>query len=211
MTREVFYAITLVAVSALAGPALADPGHSGGDRYGHGPGMMMGMGQYGPDDMGGYREGHMGRYAGDMVNPMSMIMRMHGPMTGFGMGMPGQIGPMGGGMMWMMAPDGQWGKSPEDIRETLQGKLKEYDADGDGTLSIGEFETLHSAMIREMMVDRFQYLDADGDGAVTPQEMAAPAARMEHMQELRERMWGVGPQDDDMRRPMGNGRMMDDN
>jgi len=72
----------------------------------------------------------------------------------------------------------------------MQAKLTEYDSDGDGTLSIAEFETLHSAMIREKMVDKFQQLDADGDGAITSDEMIAPAKKMERMQKMRSGMMG---------------------
>jgi len=210
MTKEGFFAITLAAATALGGPALADPGHWGGDGFGAGSRPMMG-----PAGPG---------FTGDMDDAMHMMMmRMHGPMMGGGMGMPGQMGfaggawgmggamgPMGGGMMWMLDTDGYGIATPQDIREGLQAKLKEYDADGDGALSIGEFETLHSAMIRETMVDRFQYLDADGDGAVTEQEMSTPANRMEHMQDLREQMWPDGPLGQGSRRQMGNGPMMDD-
>lgn len=209
MTKEGFFAIALVAATALGGPALADPGHWGGERFGTGPGTMMGPA--GPGFMGDTDDAmHM------------MMMRMHGPMTGGGMGMPGPMGfmggawgpgramgPMGGSMMWMLDTDGDGMATPQEIREGLQAKLQEYDADGDGTLSIGEFEALHSAMIRETMVDRFQYLDADGDGAVTAEEMSAPANRMEHMQALRERMWADRPQGQGVQRPMGNGPMMD--
>ena len=58
-------------------------------------------------------------------------------------------------------------------------RLTEFDADGDGTLSLSEFETLHAALARETTVDQFQHLDADGDGKITQTEMVAPARRME--------------------------------
>lgn len=190
MTKKGFFAITLVVATALAGPALAGPGHEDGGRFGAGPGTMMG--RAGPG------------FAGDMDGAMHMMMmRMHSPMMGGGRAMPGPMGamggawgmgPMGGGMMGMLDTDGDGIATPQEVREGLQAKLKEHDADGDGTLSIGEFEALHSAMVRETMVDRFQYLDADGDGAVTEQEMSAPANRMEHMQDLHERMWEGWPQ-----------------
>jgi len=210
MTKEGFFAIAIVTATAFGGAALADPGHGRGEGFGAGPGTMMG--QFAPG------------FAGDPDEYMHLMMRrMHGPMMGHGMGVPGPMGfiggawgpggamgPMGGGMMWMLDTDGDGIATPQEIREAFQAKLKEYDANGDGTLSIGEFETLHSAMIRETMVDRFQYLDADGDGAVTEQEMSAPADRMEHMQDLRERMWEGWPQGQGGRRPMWNRRMMDD-
>ncbi len=69
--------------------------------------------------------------------------------------------------------------TPDELRSGLQDRLAEFDADDSGTLSIDEFEALHSATIREAMVDRFQALDNDGDGEVTAEEMTAPAARMQ--------------------------------
>ncbi|MDX5370601.1 MAG: calcium-binding protein, partial [Alphaproteobacteria bacterium] len=68
---------------------------------------------------------------------------------------------------------------PEAARATMLARLAEFDADGDGSLSLAEFEALHAAMIRETMVDRFQHLDADGNGRITESEMGAPARRME--------------------------------
>jgi len=103
---------------------------------------------------------------GDMSEMQGMMQRMHENMT------------------QMMDADGDGTVTPEEMRGMMQAKLTENDADGNGSLSIKEFETLHSAMMRNMMVDRFQHLDADGDGAVTPEEMMAPAAMMERMQKM---------------------------
>ena len=91
--------------------------------------------------------------------------------------------------------------------------MKQYDADGDGTLSIAEFEALHNAMTRNFMVDRFQALDEDGDGKITAAEMAAPAKQMERMQMMRSQ----APAAPDGQMPMGqgngsgNGTMMNGN
>jgi Ca2+-binding EF-hand superfamily protein len=83
--------------------------------------------------------------------------------------------------------------------------LTEFDSDGDSTLSIAEFETLHSAMIRETMVDKFQHLDADGDGAVTAEEMTAPAEMMDRMEKMRAKMGMMQGQQE------GDGTMKTDN
>jgi|TARA_R110000787_G_scaffold31181_3_gene82960 Ca2+-binding EF-hand superfamily protein len=107
-----------------------------------------------------------GGMMGDMSEMQGMMQRMHENMT------------------QMMDADGDGTVTPEEMRGMMQAKLTENDADGNGSLSIEEFETLHSAMMRNMMVDRFQHLDADGDGAVTPEEMMAPAAMMERMQKM---------------------------
>jgi Ca2+-binding EF-hand superfamily protein len=133
---------------------------------------------------------------GNMGGMMDMMKRMHGNMMSGGM--------MGGGMMKMFDIDGDGITTPEEMRMQLQGKLSEFDGDGDGSLSITEFEALHSAMIRELMVDRFQHLDADGDGAVTPEEMAALADGMERMQMMRSNRADAPPLP-------GNGSMMQDN
>ena len=92
---------------------------------------------------------------------------------------------MNAGMMDMLGMRNSSGDSettPEEMRARLQATLKDYDADGNGSLSIDEFETYHSALIREKMVNRFQHLDADGNGAVTEQEMTAPADQMDRPQ-----------------------------
>lgn len=51
-----------------------------------------------------------------------------------------------------------------------------FDANGDQTLTLEEFETLWLEAMREHMVDRFQSLDDDGDAAVTLEEFQAPFA-----------------------------------
>jgi hypothetical protein len=99
---------------------------------------------------------------------------------------------MGGGAMGMMGGAGDGATTPEDMRARLQAALSDYDADGNGSLSIDEYETYHSALIRENMVDRFQHLDADGDGAITGQEIIAPADQMARMKVTHQRMHGEG-------------------
>ena len=194
---------------------MADSGPHHGDARGAGMGgehdmmeMMMRMhGMMGVDGaMPGLGMGMMGGQMG-----MGM-MGMPG-----GMGMMGPGGPMMGGMtalpgMGMMSDldaDGDGVVTPEEAQSGLGSLLSEYDADGDGTLSIAEFETLHSALIRETMVDRFQHLDADGDGRITVEEMQAPAAQMQRMQGLQERMMNEGGYAPGQMMP-GQGRMMDE-
>ncbi|SFF13398.1 EF hand [Sulfitobacter brevis] len=128
---------------------------------------------------------------------MDMMQRLHGNM-------------MGGGMMQMFDADGDGTVTPEELRTQLQAKLAEYDGNGDGSLSITEFEILHSAMIREAMVDRFQYLDANGDGAITAEEMTAPATKMERMNMMRAGQGQMQGQPGSGQ-VMGNGTMMNDN
>jgi hypothetical protein len=129
-----------------------------------------------------------GGQADMMSGMMQSMMRMHAQMMGGGMPMIGGPGGMAGmdrDMMQMMMSGDMMGsgmagtQSAADSGSTMRARLAEFDADGDGNLSLAEFETLHAAMIRELTVDRFQHLDADGDGLVTADEMGAPARRME--------------------------------
>ena len=184
MKRNTLLAAMTLAATAFGGAAFADANHGHGGQLGAqgGAGMMQNGGPGMMANMGGM---------------MDMMKRMHGNM-------------MGGGMMQMFDTDGDGTTTPEEMRTRLQAKLSEFDSDGDGNLSITEFEALHSAMIREMMVDRFQHLDADGDGAVTPEEMAAPADRMERMQMMRSNM-ADAPARPGNGQGMGNGSMMQDN
>lgn len=162
------------------------------------PGLASAMTHHHEDDAPAAATDGAGPQGGraDMMNMMNMMMPMmmkmhrqmmgggmHGgaPGSGHGKGMAGMDGStmrmmMGGGMMGggMMG-----GLEPGAAMKAMQDRLTEFDADGDGMLSLAEFETLHAAMIREKTVDHFQHLDADGDGRVTKEEMTAPAHRMQ--------------------------------
>ncbi|MEI4234749.1 calcium-binding protein [Roseovarius sp. D22-M7] len=194
-TRAKLAAATAILMS-LGGAALAAGDH------GHG-------GQGAPGSQGPGAGNH------DM---MQMMMRMHAQMMGGSepmgrMGMMGAGGPMsdmammGGGASFMglamerFEADGT--PTPQEAHERLQALLAEYDIDGDKALSLAEFETLHSALIRETMVDRFQFLDDDGDGAVTVEEVVKPADMMERMETMRDGMM-PGPNGG----MQGNGSMM---
>lgn len=175
MKRLVLATATIAAMGAAV-PALADANHGHGEsRTGDRAGPM---GQMGPGSM----------MDGDMGQMMRMMQMMHG----------GQAGMMGGGMMgsgMMMGgadhlqkifdADEDGTVTPEELRTGLLEALKTYDADGNGTLSLDEFETMHAAHMRETTVDRFQAFDADGDGQVTTDEIAAPAERMQRMMDRR--------------------------
>ena len=94
----------------------------------------------------------------------------------------------------------------------MLGDLKTYDTNGDGTLSLDEFQALYAAHTRTMMVRGFQMLDEDGDGKVTELEVTTAADVMqEHMDrgEWSRRLPGMGPDGTD--RPGPGNRMMDDN
>lgn len=94
-----------------------------------------------------------------------------------GAGMMGMGGPMIGSadhMQRLFDADHDGTVSPEELRTGLLDALKTYDADGNGMLSLAEFETLHAAHIREHTVDRFQAFDADGNGRGSGQWLSEP-------------------------------------
>jgi Ca2+-binding EF-hand superfamily protein len=57
-----------------------------------------------------------------------------------------------------------------EIDQARQAKLTEFDRDGDGSLTLEEYQALWLDAMRERMVDRFQAHDDDGDGMVTAEE-----------------------------------------
>ena len=154
-----------------AGGMMGGQGAGMGGQGGMMGGQGAGMGGQG-GMMGGQGAGMGGQ--GGMMQMMQMMKQMHGQMAG---GSGGMMGGMGGGQMGGMA--NLLGLSADG--EGLQVLLEEYDADGNGTLSIAEFEVAHSASIREAMVDRFQALDNDGDGQITAEEITAQMGRMQNM------------------------------
>ena len=182
---------------ALAAPAAAQNSHDHGTAQGGSAGSVEGGSALEPG----------GEQMPMMQNMMRMMMQMHqkmmghggmqgmdmgpsqmsarrGPMGGMGMearGNPrmGRMGMMDGDMMELMSRrHAGFASSPGDLSEKMSMHMKQFDADGDGTLSLAEFEALHSALMRESMVDRFQHLDADGDGKVIAEEMKEAAGRM---------------------------------
>ncbi len=66
----------------------------------------------------------------------------------------------------------------EEIDGVRAAELAEYDADGDGTLNLEEYQALWLARVYERMVDAFQELDADGDGEITIEEFNAGLANI---------------------------------
>lgn len=191
-------------VALTVGAATALPAYAGG-HYNHPAGNMGGyggaaignqgagmMGNQGAGMMGGQGVGTMGNQGtgmmggqggagmggqGGMMQMMQMMQQVHGQMGGAAGGMGGMGGGFGGGQMGAMG--GLMG--PGIDGEGLKTLLQDYDADGNGTLSIAEFEVAHSASIREAMVDRFQKLDNDGDGQITADEITALQERAQNM------------------------------
>lgn len=65
-----------------------------------------------------------------------------------------------------------------EIDEARAKRLAEFDGDGNGMLSLQEYEALWLDAMRERMVDRFQSHDDDGDGQVTVEEFSKKTARL---------------------------------
>ncbi|MCQ0094003.1 EF-hand domain-containing protein [Roseovarius sp. M141] len=64
------------------------------------------------------------------------------------------------------------GKVTQDEVDTFRAaQVTAADADGDGGLSIEEFDTVYRDLTRTKMVRAFQRLDADGDGTISDEEM----------------------------------------
>ena len=139
--------------------------------------------------------GQSGSMSGNQIQMMQkmmpLMMGMHAEMIGSeGMGMNGPAEKSGmmmdRSMMRMMMGSGMIDKSSaKDTAKILQSRLAEFDTNGDGNLTLDEFETLHAAMIIETTVDQFQHLDADGDGKITKTEVGALSQRMQ-MREMKQ-------------------------
>ncbi len=169
-------------VAGVAGHALAQDENADAPRYGRGmgPGMMMGRG--------------IGR---DMMGRSVMACRMmHG------------VGPrVCIRLMEMADADDNGQVSEQESAEFWRQQVEEYDADGDGSLSLEEFAKMHAAHTRPMMVDRFQFFDDDGDATVTLSELQAPFERMNRFMGRNDgrgmRGRGMGPRG--MHQGMGRG------
>ena len=97
-----------------------------------------------------------------------------------------------------------------EVDQARQAKLAEFDSDGNGSLSLEEYQALWMDAMRERMVDRFQGHDDDGDGLVTAEEFGMDYSRiisrldqdgngedtMEELREMRERHHDRGGADD---------------
>lgn len=140
--------------------------------------MLSGGAALAQNQHGQQSSDNSGMMGGDMASMHQKMMSKHKSMMQGG-GMMGAEKLMGKQFHDLMDANDDGKVEAAEARTQLEKLLEENDTDGDGTLSIAEFENLHSRMIRETMVDRFQHLDSDGDGAVTAEEMTAPAEQIE--------------------------------
>ena len=86
----------------------------------------------------------------------------------------------GGGMSFFEQFDAnQDGRITQaEVDEVRRNRLTEFDQNGDGSLTLEEYEALWLDAMRERMVDRFQAHDDDGNGLVTAEEFGEPFDRM---------------------------------
>jgi hypothetical protein len=84
-----------------------------------------------------------------------------------GRGMMGPGGMMGHGMMGrgMMAQEGMMGRGTMGPPVMMRIIFSLMDSDGDGTISLQEFQAAHERI--------FKGMDANKDGRLTPEEMQA--------------------------------------
>ncbi len=113
--------------------------------------------------------GIVGAFAQSQTTPQTdqQQMQWH-PMGQDGMGTMGP-GMMGGGMMGQMRGRGMMGGGMMGPPFLMRMMFALMDADGDGTISLQEFQAAHERIFRAM--------DSNKDGKLTPEEMQAFIAR----------------------------------
>lgn len=126
-------------------------------------------------DMGPGGERGWGRHGGERGH--------HGMRHGAGAGGPGGWGgPMGmhgggprGGMMMMVLreadTDEDGALSQDEINAFIQGKVDLGDADGNGEVTLQEFEAIWLDFTRRPMVRTFQFFDENGDAVISAEEI----------------------------------------
>lgn len=66
----------------------------------------------------------------------------------------------------------------DEIDTARAQRLQEFDTNGDGNLSLEEYQALWLDAMHERMVDQFQRHDDDGDGLVTAEEFSEMQSKM---------------------------------
>jgi hypothetical protein len=87
-------------------------------------------------------------------------------------------GGFGPGFLERVDTNGDGRATQAEIDQIRQDRLAEFDGNGDGSLTLEEFEALWLSVMRERMVDSFQALDDDGDAVVTVEEYVEPFSRV---------------------------------
>lgn len=210
MTRPkkfILAGLLLAGVSALAAPTFAAqyqgaPGTDGAQAAG---GQQLAFN-------GGWDQGGPGQW---QKGPRGMGPGGMGPggMGHGGMG-PGGMGPGGmhrGEAMYdrlleLVGLDPDSGNVTKDqIDAAVAAKFKSYDKNGDGKITLDEYQAFWLDLTHERMVRSFQRLDREGAGAVTLDEVQKPLDRVlsrldrngdgviDKADFQRHRPWGKGP------------------
>lgn len=172
----------LVGTTALAGMALADPERGYGPGYGPGYGyhhmdrdgprgqhpMWGGRGGWGGHHMGGGMWGGRGDWRGHMGGGQG---DWRGHMWGGGPGFGG--GPVMGRIFEDADANNDGKLTQEEIDAYRDARFAEFDSDGNGELSLEEFQALHQEITQPMTVRAFQMHDPDGNAAITKDEFAS--------------------------------------
>jgi EF hand domain-containing protein len=110
--------------------------------------------------------GTVGAFAQNQMTPQPDQQQMQShPMGHEAAATMGQGGAMGGGMMGHMMGRGMMGGGAMGPPFMMRMMFALMDADGDGTISLQEFQAAHERIFRAM--------DTNKDGKLTPEEMQA--------------------------------------
>lgn len=148
--------VSALSVSLFASAAIANPDHHDGIGQAQ-TGATPFIEQSGMQGMGGMSG--MGEMGGNHMQMMQMMMKTH-------MSMMDQMHGGGSAPLSKLFSDGA---TPEEI-------MLRFDANGDGTLDLIEFQAWDAEAHKSQIVDRFQALDADGVDAISIDELAAARA-----------------------------------
>lgn len=83
----------------------------------------------------------------------------------------GMMGPLGHEILRGLDTNDDQAISQEEIDAAVASRAEEFDADGNGRLSLAEFQALFAEITKPIGVRAFQFLDPDGDAAVTQTEL----------------------------------------
>lgn len=83
----------------------------------------------------------------------------------------GHGGPRGEMLFRTFDTDKDGAITAAEINSETERRISSNDANGDGALSLQEFEVVWMEMMRNRMVDAFQRFDDDGDGVITKAEV----------------------------------------